>query len=186
MNPQTLDRLLTRLKAGGHRVVIFSQWTHTLDLLDDFLYHRGVRTNRLFSRSIVCMDVVGPCWTECALIGPGRAGSYCAALCAALINPCYTPTRKRPRHGQYRYTRLDGSTNRIRRQINIDSFNTPGSPLFAFLMTTRAGGLGVNLQTADTVVLYDSDWNPQADAQAMARVHRIGQTKVRACVRASE
>ena len=45
-------------------------------------------------------------------------------------------------------------------------------------MSTRAGGLGINLQTADTVILYDSDWNPQVDLQAMARVHRIGQTKL--------
>ena len=49
--------------------------------------------------------------------------------------------------------------------------------MFAYLMSTRAGGLGVNLQTADTCILYDSDWNPQPDLQAMARVHRIGQTK---------
>lgn len=59
------------------------------------------------------------------------------------------PTTKQPQ--QYRYTRLDGGTNRIRRQINIEAFNAPGSPLDVFIMTTRAGGLGVNLQTADTV-----------------------------------
>jgi SWI/SNF-related matrix-associated actin-dependent regulator of chromatin subfamily A member 5 len=78
----------------------------------------------------------------------------------------------------FRFCRLDGSTNRVQRQVDINSFNAPNSPLFAFIMSTRAGGLGVNLQTADTVILYDSDWNPQADLQAMARVHRIGQTKV--------
>ena len=66
--------------------------------------------------------------------------------------------------------------NRVR-QVNINSFNAPGSPIFCFLMSTRAGGLGVNLQTADTCILFDSDWNPQPDLQAMARVHRIGQTK---------
>merc|ERR1740133_950523 len=60
----------------------------------------------------------------------------------------------------------------------MNSFNSPGSELFIFLMTTRSGGLGINLQTADTVILYDSDWNPQPDLQAMARVHRIGQSKV--------
>jgi SWI/SNF-related matrix-associated actin-dependent regulator of chromatin subfamily A member 5 len=78
----------------------------------------------------------------------------------------------------FQFCRLDGSTNRVQRQVDINSFNAPSSPLFAFIMSTRAGGLGVNLQTADTVILYDSDWNPQADLQAMARVHRIGQTKV--------
>jgi SWI/SNF-related matrix-associated actin-dependent regulator of chromatin subfamily A member 5 len=52
-----------------------------------------------------------------------------------------------------------------------------GSEKFCFLLSTRAGGLGINLQTADTVILYDSDWNPQVDLQAMDRAHRIGQTK---------
>eukprot|EP01047_Picozoa_sp_COSAG01_P019637 COSAG01_NODE_1097_length_11708_cov_5.617743_6_plen_121_part_00 len=56
-------------------------------------------------------------------------------------------------------------------------FNATGSKKFIFLLSTRAGGLGVNLQTADTAILFDSDWNPQVDLQAMARVHRIGQTK---------
>ena len=113
-----LDRLLPKLQAAGHRVVIFSQFTMVLDILDDYLRFRG-----------------------------------------------------------YRFCRLDGSTNRVQRTVDINTFNAPGSPLFAFLMSTRAGGLGVNLQTADTCVLFDSDWNPQPDLQAMARVHRIGQTK---------
>ena len=77
----------------------------------------------------------------------------------------------------WRHTRLDGATNRVQRTVNVNSFNAPGSRLFVFLMTTRAGGLGINLQTADTCILYDSDWNPQADEQAMARVHRLGQKK---------
>ncbi|KNC76034.1 hypothetical protein SARC_11453, partial [Sphaeroforma arctica JP610] len=113
-----MDRLLVKLKAEGHRAVIFSQFTQMLDLLEDFLYLKG-----------------------------------------------------------YRFVRLDGGTNRIQRMINIGQFNAPGSVVFVFLLSTRAGGLGVNLQTADTCILYDSDWNPQADLQAMARVHRIGQTK---------
>ena len=75
--------------------------------------------------------------------------------------------------------RLDGTTNRVQRMIDIAEFNKPKSPYFCFIMSTRAGGLGVNVQTADTVILLDSDWNPQVDLQAMARVHRIGQTKVR-------
>ena len=77
----------------------------------------------------------------------------------------------------YQYSRLDGGTNRVQRTVDISTFNSPDSPYFLFLMSTRAGGLGVNLQTADTAILYDSDWNPQADLQAMARVHRIGQKK---------
>jgi len=77
----------------------------------------------------------------------------------------------------FNYTRLTGATNRVQRMVNVQAFNAPASRTFLFLMTTRAGGLGINLQTADTCVLFDSDWNPQADVQAMARVHRLGQTK---------
>jgi SWI/SNF-related matrix-associated actin-dependent regulator of chromatin subfamily A member 5 len=113
-----LHRLLLRLHAGGHRAVLFSQFTSMLDLLQ----------------------------------------SYCAAA-------------------GWRVARLDGSTNRVQRTVDINAFNAPGSKIFLFLMSTRAGGLGINCQTADTCILYDSDWNPQPDLQAMARVHRIGQTK---------
>ena len=68
------------------------------------------------------------------------------------------------------------------RKDAIDHFNAEGSPDFCFLLSTRAGGLGVNLATADTVVIFDSDWNPQNDLQAQARAHRIGQKKqVRGC-----
>ncbi|EOD36957.1 hypothetical protein EMIHUDRAFT_201303 [Emiliania huxleyi CCMP1516] len=115
---QILQRLLAKLFAAGHRVVLFSQFTSTLDLLEDFLTHEG-----------------------------------------------------------YKYGRLDGSTNRVQRTVDINAFNMPGSSRFVFLMSTRAGGLGINCQTADTCILFDSDWNPQVDLQAMARVHRIGQTK---------
>src|SRR5690606_1869003 len=59
----------------------------------------------------------------------------------------------------------------------IDSFNAPNSKKFIFLLTTRSGGLGINLTTADIVIIYDSDWNPQVDLQAQDRAHRIGQTK---------
>lgn len=59
----------------------------------------------------------------------------------------------------------------------IDEYNKPDSSKFIFLLTTRAGGLGINLVTADIVVLYDSDWNPQVDLQAQDRAHRIGQKK---------
>mmetsp|Transcript_11410 Transcript_11410/g.21610 ORF Transcript_11410/g.21610 Transcript_11410/m.21610 type:complete len:1190 (-) Transcript_11410:733-4302(-) len=77
----------------------------------------------------------------------------------------------------WQYCRFDGGTPRAQRNHIINRFNAPGSDDFIFLMSTRSGGLGINLQTADTCILYDSDWNPQPDLQAMARVHRIGQKK---------
>ncbi|MEW5298327.1 MAG: hypothetical protein WDW36_001466 [Sanguina aurantia] len=115
---QVLDRMLAKLKAKDHRVVLFSQFNMMLDVVEDYLLMRG-----------------------------------------------------------YKYRRLDGSTNRIQRMIDIEQFNRPRSDIFIYILNTRAGGLGVNLQTADTCVLMDSDFNPQCDLQAMARVHRIGQTK---------
>eukprot|EP00123_Amoebidium_parasiticum_P014614 comp22573_c4_seq6/m.34468 comp22573_c4_seq6/g.34468 ORF comp22573_c4_seq6/g.34468 comp22573_c4_seq6/m.34468 type:complete len:614 (-) comp22573_c4_seq6:174-2015(-) len=112
-----LDRLLPALKAGGHRVLIFSQMTAMLDILQDYCTYRG-----------------------------------------------------------FNYCRLDGSTSQVDRQEQIESFNTDDD-YFVFLLSTRAGGLGINLVSADTVIIYDSDWNPQVDLQAMDRCHRIGQTK---------
>ena len=63
--------------------------------------------------------------------------------------------------GRYEYCRIDGDTSYDDREELINAYNAPGSSKFVFLLSTRAGGLGINLQTADTVVLYDSDWNPQ-------------------------
>ena len=77
----------------------------------------------------------------------------------------------------YEYCRIDGSTSHEDRIEAIDEYNAPDSEKFIFLLTTRAGGLGINLTSADIVILYDSDWNPQADLQAMDRAHRIGQKK---------
>ncbi|OAL70370.1 chromodomain helicase [Trichophyton violaceum] len=77
----------------------------------------------------------------------------------------------------FNYQRLDGTIAAGPRRLAIEHYNAPGSTDFTFLLSTRAGGLGINLMTADTVILFDSDWNPQADLQAMARAHRIGQTK---------
>ena len=70
-----------------------------------------------------------------------------------------------PPHPCCSYRRLDGSTNRIQRMIDIEQFNKPNSNIFIYILCTRAGGLGVNLQSADTLVLFDSDWNPQMDLQ---------------------
>ncbi|NWS60713.1 SMCA5 regulator, partial [Chunga burmeisteri] len=77
----------------------------------------------------------------------------------------------------YEYCRLDGQTPHDERQASINAYNELGSSKFVFMLSTRAGGLGINLATADVVILYDSDWNPQVDLQAMDRAHRIGQTK---------
>ncbi|CAM9130728.1 unnamed protein product [Ectocarpus sp. 12 AP-2014] len=92
---------------------------------------------------------------------------------------------------RYEYCRIDGNTSYESREDCIDAYNKPDSTKFVFMLSTRAGGLGINLQTADTVILYDSDWNPQArhsfgrhhiynylaDLQAMDRAHRIGQKR---------
>ncbi|XVE82038.1 hypothetical protein DITRI_Ditri15bG0114600 [Diplodiscus trichospermus] len=78
---------------------------------------------------------------------------------------------------QYRYLRLDGHTSGNDRGALIEKFNQQDSPFFIFLLSIRAGGVGVNLQAADTVIIFDTDWNPQVDLQAQARAHRIGQKK---------
>ncbi|XP_075449617.1 chromodomain-helicase-DNA-binding protein 1 isoform X2 [Ascaphus truei] len=78
---------------------------------------------------------------------------------------------------QFTFQRLDGSIKGEIRKQALDHFNAEGSEDFCFLLSTRAGGLGINLASADTVVIFDSDWNPQNDLQAQARAHRIGQKK---------
>jgi SWI/SNF-related matrix-associated actin-dependent regulator of chromatin subfamily A member 5 len=130
-----LDKLLKRMKENGSRVLIFSQMSRMLDILEDYCHFRQYRESSMLS-------------------------SYFLNLSCAL-----------------EYCRIDGSTSHEDRISGIDEYNKPGSEKFIFLLTTRAGGLGINLTTADIVVLYDSDWNPQADLQAMDRAHRIGQTK---------
>eukprot|EP01088_Endostelium_zonatum_P008284 TRINITY_DN209_c0_g4_i2.p1 TRINITY_DN209_c0_g4~~TRINITY_DN209_c0_g4_i2.p1 ORF type:complete len:852 (+),score=262.86 TRINITY_DN209_c0_g4_i2:174-2729(+) len=79
---------------------------------------------------------------------------------------------------KYKYERIDGGVRGNDRQAAIDRFSAPGSDKFVFLLCTRAGGVGINLTAADTVIIYDSDWNPQNDIQAQARCHRIGQKKL--------
>ncbi|KAK7913431.1 hypothetical protein WMY93_013642 [Mugilogobius chulae] len=113
-----LQKMLKKLKDEGHRVLIFSQMTKMLDLLEDFLEFEG-----------------------------------------------------------YKYERIDGAITGGLRQEAIDRFNAPGAQQFCFLLSTRAGGLGINLASADTVIIYDSDWNPHNDIQAFSRAHRIGQNK---------
>merc|ERR1719336_807298 len=75
----------------------------------------------------------------------------------------------------HKYLRLDGTTKSDERGEQLKVFNDPNSEYFIFLLSTRAGGLGLNLQTADTVIIFDSDWNPHQDLQAQDRAHRIGQ-----------
>uniref|UniRef100_A0A665V5I3 Uncharacterized protein n=1 Tax=Echeneis naucrates TaxID=173247 RepID=A0A665V5I3_ECHNA len=81
------------------------------------------------------------------------------------------------RSRQFLFQRLDGSIKGEMRKQALDHFNAEGSEDFCFLLSTRAGGLGINLASADTVVIFDSDWNPQNDLQAQARAHRIGQKR---------
>ena len=73
------------------------------------------------------------------------------------------------------YLRIDGQMSALVKQKHIDAFNAPDSEYFAMLLSTRAGGVGINLATADTVIIYDPDFNPHQDIQAISRAHRIGQ-----------
>lgn len=113
-----IDKLLPKLKANGHRVLIFSQMVRCLDILEDYLIYK-----------------------------------------------------------KYPFERIDGRIRGNLRQAAIDRYSKPDSDRFVFLLCTKAGGLGINLTAADTVIIYDSDWNPQNDLQAQARCHRIGQRK---------
>ncbi|KAK2185754.1 hypothetical protein NP493_223g02001 [Ridgeia piscesae] len=112
-----LDQLLGRLKTDGHRVLIYSQMTRMIDILEEYMWHR-----------------------------------------------------------KHTYMRLDGSSKLSDRRDMVADFQTR-TDIFVFLLSTRAGGLGINLTAADTVIFYDSDWNPTVDQQAMDRAHRLGQTK---------
>jgi len=114
---QTLSRLLNELKSQDHRVLIFTQMSRMLDILEQFLNYHG-----------------------------------------------------------HTYLRLDGTTKIDQRQILMERFNNDRR-IFCFILSTRSGGIGVNLTGADTVIFYDSDWNPTMDAQAQDRCHRIGQTR---------
>lgn len=125
-----LDRMLERLFRDKHQVLIFSQMTSLLNVIEDYLLYR-----------------------------------------------------------QWRYCRIDGSTKIDERQRQMDVFNSEKTGgeggkrndgddrHFVFLLSTRAGGVGINLATADTCIIFDSDWNPHQDSQAMDRCHRIGQNR---------
>ncbi|KAI9505599.1 SNF2 family N-terminal domain-containing protein [Coemansia spiralis] len=113
---ELLDRMLEKLLATNHKVLIFFQMTKIMDIVQDFLAWRGIPS-----------------------------------------------------------LRLDGSTADAERREYMRVFNEPDSPYSVFMLSTRAGGQGLNLQTADTVIIFESDWNPSMDAQAMDRAHRIGQ-----------
>lgn len=112
-----LSHLCRRLRATGHKVVIFTQMTKMLDPLEKFMNLEG-----------------------------------------------------------FTYVRLDGGTKIEERQKLVDRFNM-SSKIFAFLSSTRSGGVGINLTSSDTVIFYDNDWNPAMDRQAMDRCHRIGQVR---------
>ncbi|KAF3329313.1 CHD3-type chromatin-remodeling factor PICKLE [Carex littledalei] len=116
---QLLEKLLPKLKERGNRVIIFSQMTQMLDILEDFLSFLGF--------------------------------SFCS--------------------------RIDGQTSLSTRQKNVKEYNNPESDTFIFLMSTRAGGIGIDLPGADRVIIYDPDFNPFMDLQAQSRAHRIGQTR---------
>ncbi|CAI7931832.1 unnamed protein product [Closterium sp. NIES-54] len=88
---------------------------------------------------------------------------------------CSSSTPSASGSNPWNYFRLDGSTSGNEREELVWEFNKPDSDVFIFLLSVRAGGVGINLQAADTVIMYDTDWNPQIDLQAQARAHRIGQ-----------
>jgi len=113
---ELLDRMMPKLKATGHKILMFCQMTTLMTILEDYIIYKG-----------------------------------------------------------WRYLRLDGTTKSEDRGDLLKLFNAKDSPYFVFLLSTRAGGLGLNLQSADTVIIYDSDWNPHQDLQAQDRAHRIGQ-----------
>merc|ERR1711997_1122764 len=113
---ELMDRILPKLKASGHRVLMFCQMTQCMTIIEDYFNFKG-----------------------------------------------------------YKFLRLDGMTKSDERADMLKIFNSSDSEYFIFLLSTRAGGLGLNLQTADTVIIFDSDWNPHQDLQAQDRAHRIGQ-----------
>ena len=118
MKFKVLDLLLPKLIKQGCKLLIFSQMTRLLDILDDFLRFRG-----------------------------------------------------------FKYCRIDGQTSANDRELRIEDFQKEDSDKQVFILSTRAGGIGINLHAANVVIIFDSDWNPQVDLQAIDRAHRIGQKR---------
>lgn len=148
-----LDRLMLKLINGGHRVLIFSQMTAVLDLISAYLDERGLAHVRL--------DGAMP-WDErkdaIQRFNDARTGVETHSGADAGSRPAPAPHRADPRYAS-------------------SPLPDPGRFPHVFLLSTRAGGLGINLTSADTAIIYDSDWNPHQDLQAMDRCHRIGQTR---------
>lgn len=137
-----LDKLLPQLKIDGHRVLIFSQFTMILDILEEYLAIRGHTYLRF-----------------------ALTNYYCGCMLSR-INSNESNIQ----------IRLDGSTPVTERQTLINEY-TQDPSIFIFLLSTRAGGLGINLTAADTVIIHDIDFNPYNDKQAEDRCHRVGQKK---------
>ena len=144
-----LDKLLKKLGEGGHRVLIFVTMTRILDILEDYCYYRK--------------------YEHCRLDGSTSTTEREAMMAEYAEITVYLSSRRGLLIISARFT-YDGGHFPHR-------YNRPGSSKFIFMLSTRAGGLGINLTSADTVILYDSDWNPQMDLQAQDRAHRIGQTR---------
>lgn len=89
----------------------------------------------------------------------------CRVLLFSQFTSCLDLIQTSLEAASFPHLRLDGTTKTQERAEALDAFNVPGSPYFLFLLSTRAGGLGLNLQTADTVIIFDQDWNPQMDLQ---------------------
>ncbi|KAF7120884.1 hypothetical protein RHSIM_Rhsim13G0216000 [Rhododendron simsii] len=165
-----LDKLLVRLHETNHRVLIFSQVVSQSTLTGHVLmkYSFGLQLNSVKQSNRV---------SRLARLDEDGIGLGLAQLLLVMVRMLDIVAEYLSLRG-FQYQRLDGSTKAELRQQAMEHFNAPGSDDFCFLLSTRAGGLGINLATADTVIIFDSDWNPQNDLQAMSRAHRIGQQEV--------
>lgn len=213
-----LDKMMAKLKERGHRVLIYSQFTKTLDILEDWLSARRWGYCRIDGECCVfavCQTVwfgrvnQGPTYESCVMavhchyqqprgnicimwahvysvqVAPYKLPflvSVCKQhtlhthTCMATTVPC-TPSMvyaQWAKHSTALVTCIPaGDVPGAKRQQLVDNFNLKPEHFFAFLLSTRAGGLGINLATADTVIIYDSDWNPHNDLQAQVKPARF-------------